>query len=122
MGRRGNWLSITPEPERELPQAVAMLRHGGSPPGGAAARERQEIERLVLRASQRRWLDYLREVIALMEASTGDTRPEVAGARSLAGAVIANHHNLLIAFPSHASRHTAGDRARLAQLDFAVDQ
>ena len=122
MGRRGNWLSITPEPERELPQAVATLRHSGAAPSGAAARERQEIERLVLRASQRRWLQYLREVIALMEASAGDSRPEVAGARSLAGAVIANHHNLLLAFPGRASRRTAGDRARLAQLDFPVDQ
>jgi hypothetical protein len=38
-------------------------------------------------------------------------------ARSRAVAVIANHHNLLLAHPGAGARMTAGDRIRLQELD-----
>src|SRR5438270_4319 len=39
MVRAATWLSITPEPERELPAAVATLIHGATPPPGVVAVE-----------------------------------------------------------------------------------
>ena len=109
------WLSITPEPERELPEAVATLSYDGVPPAGAVARERERVERLVLRGSQRRWLAYLHEVVELIAGSAGVTDPDVEQARSCASAVIANHHNLLLALPGRGAALTAGDRVRLAR-------
>ena len=40
LGARHVWLSITPEPESELPRAIATLRSGGPPPAAAVERER----------------------------------------------------------------------------------
>ena len=99
MVKRASWLSVTPEPERELPEAVATLAAGRRADTHAVMRERERIERLVLRGSQRRWLDYLHHVVGLIEASAGIEDPDVARARSRAVAVIANHHNLLLALP-----------------------
>ncbi|MEU4063867.1 hypothetical protein AB0F25_15775 [Streptomyces wedmorensis] len=75
-GRRHlDWLGLTPEPERELPAAVAALRASlgtahHPPPGRAelAAAERRRVERLVLRGSRRSWLRYLAEATALVTA------------------------------------------------------
>ncbi|HEY3726082.1 MAG TPA: hypothetical protein VGL51_02840 [Solirubrobacteraceae bacterium] len=117
MVKRATWLSVTPEPERELPKAVATLDAGGRPTPEAIATERARIERLVLHGSQRRWLDYLHRVVGLIESRAGAGDPEVDRARSRAVAVIANHHNLLLAHPGPGARLTAGDRARLQELD-----
>lgn len=111
--KRGVWLSITPEPERELPEAVATLVAGGRPGEAAVAAERARVERLVTRGSQRRWLEYLHEAVALSEDVRGG--PEVAAARARVRAVIANHHNLLLGLPGAGARRTAGDRARLTR-------
>lgn len=116
MVKRATWLSITPEPERELPQAVATLTAGHRAPRDAVARERDRIERLVLRGSQRRWLGYLHQVVELIDGSAGVADPEVERARSRASAVIANHHNLLLALPGRGASLTAPDRERLARL------
>ncbi|MGH2869818.1 MAG: hypothetical protein ACRDNK_19905 [Solirubrobacteraceae bacterium] len=116
MVKRAIWLSITPEPERELPQAVATLTVGRRAPTAAVARERERIERLVLRGSQRRWLGYLHEVVELIDGNAGVVDPEVERARSRAAAVIANHHNLLLALPGLGASLTAADRERLARL------
>jgi hypothetical protein len=116
MVKRSSWLSVTPEPERELPQAVATLAAGRWPPRTAVARERERIEGLVLHGSQRRWLRYLHEVVALIDDSAGVTDPDVEQARSRARAVIANHHNLLLALPGKGAALTAADRERLASL------
>jgi hypothetical protein len=117
MVKRASWLSITPEPERELPWAVATLAEGRPAAPHAVERERARIERLLLRGSQRRWLSYLRGVIGLIE-SPGSARaardPELARARALAAAVISNHHALLLGLPGGAARRTAADRAALA--------
>jgi hypothetical protein len=81
-GARHAWLSITPEPERELPDAVAALR------GGSVAAERERVEHLVLHGSRRDWTAYLDEARELArDAPPGD-------ARDLVLDVIKNHDNL----------------------------
>lgn len=115
MVKRVSWLSVTPEPERELPAAVAALRHGRCPGPEAVAAERTRIEQLVLRGSQRGWLAYLHDVVGLIERpDRGDAH--VARARARAIAVLANHHNLLLGLPGRAAERTARDRARLSKL------
>jgi hypothetical protein len=116
MVKRVSWLSVTPEPERELPEAVATLRCGHRASPEAVAAERETIERLVLRASQREWLRYLHGVVELIEGRKGVDDEALAGARSRAAVVIANHHNLLLALPGRGAQRTATDRARLSEL------
>jgi hypothetical protein len=82
-GGRHRWLSITPEPERELPEAVAELRGNGS-----IEAERARVERLVMRGSRRAWAAYLSEVGALAR----DAPPSAA--RDIVLDVIDNHDNL----------------------------
>ncbi|MFJ9813177.1 hypothetical protein ACIRTB_33670 [Streptomyces sp. NPDC101158] len=77
-GRRHlDWLGLTPEPERELPAAVAALRasldtarHPSAGAARLAAAERRRVERLVLRGSRHSWLRYLAEATALVTAVT----------------------------------------------------
>jgi hypothetical protein len=76
------WLSITPEPERELPDAVAALR------GSSAVAERERVEKLVLYGSRRAWHAYLSEALELAR-----TAPP-SDARDLVLDVIQNHDNL----------------------------
>ena len=116
MVKRASWLSVTPEPERELPAAVATLACGERPSDGAVADEAGEIERLVLHGSQRSWNRYLHRVVGLIETRADDLDPDVARARALAIRVIANHHNLLLALPGPGAHQTENDRRRLAQL------
>jgi hypothetical protein len=116
MVKRAPWLSVTPEPENELPAAVATLRRSGGVTGDAVAAEAARIERLVLHGSQRSWHRYLHGVVELIEHRAGDPDPEVAKAREVAIAVIANHHNLLLALPGSAARRTETDRRRLSEL------
>ena len=79
MVKRASWLSVTPEPERELPRGGRDAGRGGGvrrlrrrePPSAA------RIERLVLRGSQRAWLSYLHGVVELIEPAPGDLDPEV---------------------------------------------
>ena len=117
MVKRTSWLSITPEPERELPIAVASMSCGGVPSADAIALERRRIERLVLHGNQRQWLAYLRTVIELIDSSSAAANQSetVASSRTRALAVITNHHNLLLALPGRAAAQTVGDRARLAE-------
>ena len=117
MVKRATWLSVTPEPERELPEVVATLAAGRRPSDQAVAEERARIERLVLRGTQRRWLRYLHGVVDLIERHSASDDPDVQRARSRAVAVVANHHNLLLALPGAGARLSAGDRARLQELD-----
>lgn len=114
MVKPATWLSVTPEPERELPAAVATLAAGRLALPAEVAAEEARVQRLVLHGSQRRWLAYLHEVVALVERSGAARADEdVAAARSRAVAVIANHHNLLLGLPGPGARITAIDRARL---------
>lgn len=117
MVKRASWLSITPEPERELPEAVATLSAGRRAGPAAVAAEEARIERLILHGSQRRWLAYLHDVVDLIAAGNGSDDPEVADARARAIIVIANHHNLLLGLPGDGARLTATDSSRLRALD-----
>jgi hypothetical protein len=117
MVKSAPWLSVTPEPERELPEAVATLVCGGVPRAQDVARERARVERLVLRGNERQWLAYLRGVVDLIDRSAGHEDETVSRARARATAVISNHHNLLLALPGRAAARTADDRARLAASD-----
>lgn len=116
MVKRVPWLSVTPEPERELPAAVATLAFGGHPTDEAVAAEAARIERLVLHGNQRSWLQYLHHVVELIESRGDDSDPRVLEARDVAIAVIANHHNLLLALPGRGAQRTESDRRRLSDL------
>jgi hypothetical protein len=92
-GARYAWLSITPEPERELPAAIAELRAGGRPDAVAVEAERSRVERLVTRASRRAWTAYLAEVGDMARAA------EPGEAREIVLEVIDNHDNLKLGLP-----------------------
>jgi hypothetical protein len=94
---RHAWLSITPEPERELPAAVAALRAGGTPEPAAVEAERRRIEQLVTRGSRRAWTTYVAEAADL--AGTAAPEGELAEARALVLEVIDNHDNLKLGLP-----------------------
>ena len=116
MVKRVPWLSLTPEPERELPAAVATLSYGRPATDLEVADEAARIERLVLRGNERRWDSYLHDVVSLIDQRAGDLDPDVALARGIAIAVISNHHNLLLALPGRGARRTESDRRRLSEL------
>jgi hypothetical protein len=122
MVKRAPWLSVTPEPERELPEAVATLRCGASPATHAVAEETERVEQLVLRGSERRWDSYLHDVVSLIDQRAGDVDPDVARARAVAIAVISNHHNLLLALPGRGARRTESDRRRLSELLATINE
>ena len=92
-GPRHAWLSITPEPERELPAAIAELRDGGPPSQGSVAAEEARVERLVTRGSRRAWAAYLTEALDLARAAPP------CPARDLVLDVIDNHENLKLGLP-----------------------
>ena len=94
---RQAWLSITPEPERELPEAVAALRAGGVPSAAAVEAEQARAERIVTRGTRRAWAAYLEEAGALASAAPADG--ELAAARALVLDVIDNHDNLKLGLP-----------------------
>jgi hypothetical protein len=116
MVKRVPWLSITPEPERELPAAVATLRRGRFAADDAVAEEAARVEELILHGNERRWDAYLHDVVSLIDQRTGDEDPDVAQAREIAIAVISNHHNLLLALPGRGASRTESDRRRLSEL------
>jgi hypothetical protein len=122
MVKRASWLSVTPEPERELPEAVATLRGGTAAAAEAVAAETVRIEQLVLRGNERRWDSYLHDVVALIDQRAGDADPDVARARQVAIAVISNHHNLLLALPGRGARRTESDRRRLSELLATINE
>ena len=94
LGARRAWLSITPEPELELPEALATLRAGGPPPAEQVARERARAEGLVLHGSRRAWRRYLAEALDLAGSSDD---PAVTEARAVVEDVVHNHNNLELA-------------------------
>jgi hypothetical protein len=90
------WLSLTPEPERLLPEARAVLRSGRVPPPRELLdRERALAEHLVLRARRARWDAWLRESAALAAGADGST----AAAGALVLDVVANHDALALGLP-----------------------
>jgi hypothetical protein len=116
MFKRASWLSLTPEPERVLPEVVATLDVGPQPSAARVRSERERIERLILHGSEHEWLAYLQEVRRLIEHRGDATDVEVIAARTRAATVLANHHNLLLGIPGRAATRTAGERARMAAI------
>jgi hypothetical protein len=94
---RHAWLSITPEPERELPAAIATLRAGGAPSASAVEQERRRMERLITRANRRAWMAYMADAAALARAAGAEG--EVGEARALVLDVTDNHDNLRLGLP-----------------------
>ncbi|RAG80828.1 hypothetical protein DN069_36025 [Streptacidiphilus pinicola] len=137
--RRNAWLGLTPEPERELPHAVARLRGWlpdaavlGTAPSvnpvacAATAAERRRVERLILHGNRRSWLGYLREVAELVADvasgiahGEGPPGPQDVEAALVAGEVVLAHHQMLIGLPGPAYHQAAADRALLTR---AVDR
>lgn len=139
--RRLDWLGLTPEPERELPAAVAALRASShhppagptpppgpthtagptdsaqptapAPPADLVASERRRLERLVLRGTRRDWLRYLAEVTALVTAAAGGPGQGDRAAALIAGEVVLDHHRMLIGLPGTGYARTAADRTAL---------
>lgn len=110
LGRDDNWLSLTPEPERLLPAARAVLRSGQDPPPGELLdAERAAAERLVLRARRGRWQAWLRDSAALAEQCANRKAPgdpagaagtdAAAAAGALVRDVVANHDALALGLP-----------------------
>jgi len=97
--REDSWLSLTPEPERLLPAARAVLRSGQEPPPPAIlAAERALAERLALRGRRARWEAWLRESAALAD------RAPAAGMAALVHDVVNNHDALALGLPGEECR------------------
>ncbi|MCX4776019.1 hypothetical protein [Streptomyces sp. NBC_01264] len=112
--RRLDWLGLTPEPERELPAAVAALRASPHrPPTDLIASEQHRLERLILRGGRRGWLRYLAEVTALVTAAAGGPGQGDRTAALVAGEVVLDHHRMLIGLPGTGYARTAADRTAL---------
>ncbi|MFF4041448.1 hypothetical protein [Streptomyces sp. NPDC001816] len=109
------WLGLTPEPEQELPAAVAALRSPAEdrPPAALVVAERHRVERLVLRGTQRDWLRYLREVTDLVVEAAAETAPADPRPALVAGEVVLDHHRMLIGLPGSGYVRTATQRRDL---------
>ena len=90
------WLSLTPEPERLLPEARAALRSGlVPPPRELVEREQAVAADLVVGARRARWEAWLRETVALTERA----RDETAAVAAVVRDVVANHDALALGLP-----------------------
>ena len=107
-----SWLSLTPEPERLLPEARAVLRSGASPPPEALLEaERARAARLVVHARRNAWAAWLRESAALAE--TPDAPDD---AREIVRDVVANHDALALGLPGElGERRPRSGRGELGQ-------
>ena len=115
-GRNVAWLSLTPEPERELPARVAVLR--GAPD---ARSETARLEALILRGTQRRWLDYLVEVGDLAAAARTSTDAARRAAARDAAETVLDHHRMLIGLPGCAYAGMERQRAALTATISALE-
>jgi hypothetical protein len=93
------WLALTPEPERDLPAAIAVLRAAGPVDAAVVACERERAEALVLRGTERRYLDWLSEAAWLARRGAGDPDPEVSRAAAVVGEVVRNQAGLVLGLP-----------------------
>jgi hypothetical protein len=96
-GARDAWLSLTPEPESELPTALATLRAGGAPPPALVQSERARAELLVTHGRRRAWREYLGEARTL--ALGAEDGGAVGEARALVLDVLDNHDQLTLGLP-----------------------
>jgi hypothetical protein len=103
------WLALTPEPERELPAAIAVLRSGGAEPD--VAREIVRARAVVLRGSEPSYLAWLREAAELAAARAKSDDPAVAHAAGVVRDVVANQAGLLLGLPGGGRRRDTARRA-----------
>jgi hypothetical protein len=111
------WLALTPEPERDLPAAIAVLRAGGPVPETIVACERARAGALVLRGRERDYLSWLAEAAWLARNGAASADPEVASAAAVVGEVVGNQAGLLLGLPGggrrrEAARHAIGAGGR----------
>lgn len=104
------WLSLTPEPERELPTAIAALRAGGAPAADDVRRERERAQSLILRGSERRYLEWLSDAAGLA-ASAPRRDPELSAAADVVRDVVENQAGLLLGLPDRRARRERASRA-----------
>jgi hypothetical protein len=105
---------LTPEPERDLPAAIATLRAGGAPSPAQIEAERERAEQLVLKGNRKRWLAWLDEGLELADragdgvrSTSSASRPdvqEVAAAKGVLLDVIENHNELEKGLPDRRVR------------------
>src|SRR6185312_12053992 len=94
------WLALTPEPERDLPAAIAVLRSAGRDGAGAdVEREVARAEALVLHGSEPSYLAWLREAAELAKRGDGSGDPDVAHAARVVREVVENQAGLLLGLP-----------------------
>ena len=105
------WLALTPEPERDLPAAIAVLRAGGPVPDAVVACERARAEALVLRGRERDYLTWLSEAAWLARSGAASADPAVARAAAVAGEVVGNQAGLLLGLRGRGRRRAAARRA-----------
>lgn len=110
VAERDSWLSITPEPEGELPAAIAAMRAGGTPNRDQIRAERERAERLITRARRRAYERWLADARALT-ASSSSGAPEVRAAARTASEVLDNHDALALGLRGRA-RGGRGGRGR----------
>jgi hypothetical protein len=103
------WLALTPESERELPAAIAVLRAGDAVPDVAG--EIARAEALVMRGSEPRYLAWLGEAAALAAARAGSDDPAVARAVAVVDDVVRNQAGLLLGLPGGGRRRERARRA-----------
>jgi hypothetical protein len=105
-----SWLALTPEPERDLPAAIAVLRAGGPVPAPVVDCERARAEALVLRGRERDYLAWLTEAAWLARSGASSADPEVARAAAVVGEVVGNQAGLLLGLPGGGRRREAARR------------
>jgi hypothetical protein len=103
------WLALTPEPERELPAAIAVLRAGGAVPDVSG--EIGRAEALVLRGRERAYLAWLCEAAALASEHAGSDDPAVAHAADVVRDIVRNQAGLLLGLPGGGRRRDRAWRA-----------
>ena len=103
------WLALTPEPERELPAAIAVLRARGAAPD--VAREVARAQALVLRGGEHAYLGWLCEAAALAAGGAASDDPAVANAAQVVHEVVRNQAGLLLGLPGGGRRRERARRA-----------
>ncbi len=128
MGARLAWLGLTPEPERELPVAVAMLRARHGAPSAALSAgtaadvapwitaESRRIEALIMRGTQRSWLRYLGDVTGLITDASAASDADDAALILQAAEAVLEHHRMLIGLPGDGYQRVAADREALTVI------
>jgi hypothetical protein len=103
------WLALTPEPERELPAAIAVLRAGDDVPD--VAREIARAEQLVLSGREAAYLAWLHEAATLATVQLHNDDPAVAQAANAVRDIVRNQAGLLLGLPGGGRRRERVRRA-----------